>query len=185
MAPSIPSYSTEAPPVERFPYRPKVSIDQVDFAFELGAYRFFQCSTGVRSLGLINYTQVLAVLDADDKDVLYVTTESNPMDGQATIYLGRFTPECHATLCSSPTLALPAFFLPVACQVARETLNLSYEFFPLTSAENSAIAAIPQLFAQHYPDGYPDEICREWMINLEKAVVTSNNSRAPGPTERH
>jgi hypothetical protein len=154
-------------------YRPRVDIGGVDMAFVIGQYRFLFCSKKLQSLGAIRYWHLLVALDAGDTDILYVTAETNDREGDAVIYLGEFTPRHHATITTSPALAHQEFFLPVACQVAREALGLPYEQFPLTAMEDACIAEIPAVLGEHFPQGLPDEETQVLMNKLKQGVMTS------------
>lgn len=155
----------------RSSYRPRVDIRQVDFAFAIGGYRFLFCSDGLNSLGAIHYPQLLAVLDAEGREVLYVTAESNPLDGDAVVYLGRFTASRHDTLCESRAVAYQPFFVPVACRLAREALALPYAQFPLVELEDAGIAAIPDLMAHQFPEGMPDRGTQQLIDELAAVVA--------------
>ncbi len=150
-------------------YRPQVEISHVDHTFAIGDYRFLFCASGLESLGAIQYRFLLAILDPDDNEVLYVTAESNVMEGEAVVYLGLFERGRHSTLAMTPTLRHWQFFLPVACNVAREKLDLPYEKFPLTPAEDTGIAAIPGLLCEESQD----EVTTNLMAQLAGAIVKS------------
>ena len=154
-------------------YRPRVDIGGVDMAFVIGQYRFLFCSKKLQSLGAIRYWHLLVALDAGDTDILYVTAETNDMEGDAVIYLGEFTPRHHATITTSPALAYQEFFLPVACQVAREALGLPYEQFPLTAMEDACIAEIPAVLGEHFPQGFPDGKTQVLIDKLKQGVMAS------------
>jgi hypothetical protein len=155
-------------------YRPRVEIDRGDFKIEIGPYSFLFCSTQLRSLGSIHYRRLLLVFDESGNDSVWVTAESNDMEGESVIYLGCFTPRHHATITQSPALVHAEFFVPVACQVAREVLDLPYDRYPLTPGEDVCIAAIPGVFARHYPQEVPDEAIGMLMAKLMEAVLVSN-----------
>lgn len=154
-------------------YRPRVEIERADFKIEIGDYCFLFCSKHIRSVGAIQYRHLLVVLDSESNDVLYVTAETNEREGESVVYLGQFTPRHHATLTTSPALIHAEFFVPVACQVAREALELPYERYPLVPVEDNCIAAIPQVFRANYPQGVPDEATGELMAKLVEAVLIS------------
>ncbi len=154
-------------------YRPRVDIGGADMAFVIGQYRFLFCSKKLQSLGAIRYWHLLVALDAGDTDVLYVTAETNDREGDAVIYLGEFTPRHHATITTSPALAYQEFFLPVACQVAREELGLPYEQFPMTAMEDACIAEIPAVFGKHFSQGFPDGETQVLIDKLKQGVMVS------------
>lgn len=147
------------PPPEtfRFYYRPLVEFEKADFSFALGDYRFAFFSEGMRSLGAINYKYLLVALDPDDCDVLYITAETNTQEGDAVVYLGRFTPQRHTTITKSPAFADRAFFFSGACMVAREALDLPYEQFLMLQIEDDALGAAQEVFGKIFPDGDIDE----------------------------
>lgn len=154
-------------------YRPRVDIGGADMAFVIGQYRFLFCSKKLQSLGAIRYWHLLVALDAGDTDVLYVTAETNDMEGDSVIYLGEFTPRHHSTITTSPALAHHEFFLPVACQVAREALGLPYEQFPLTAMEDACIAEIPAVLGEHFPQGITDGETQVLIDKLKHGVMAS------------
>ena len=154
-------------------YRPRVDIGGADVAFTIGHYGFLFCSKKLQSLGAIRYWHLLVILDAEDMDILYVTAETNGMEGDSVVYLGQFTARCHATVTKSPALAYQEFFLPVACQVAREELELSYEQFPLTAIEAACIAEIPAVLGEHFPQGILDGETQELIDKLKQCVMAS------------
>lgn len=155
-------------------YRPRVELGDGECKIEIGSYCFLYYSTGVRSVGAINYRHVLVVIDSAGNDVLWVTAETNDQEGESVVYLGRFMPRHHATLTQSPALIHAEFFVPVACEVARGILELPYERYTLTAIEDTHIAAIPEVFRENFPQGAPDEATQALMNKLVNAVVVSN-----------
>jgi hypothetical protein len=114
------------------------------------------------------------VLDRSDFDPLYVAAETNDRDGDSVVYLGRFSPRRHTTLTNSPLLAHAGFFIPVACMVAREAFELTYEQYPLTQAEDYALGLIPGLIAQVFPQGGIDENTLDLIRQLRECVLRSS-----------
>jgi hypothetical protein len=161
------------PELLRVYYRPNVVFEKPDFAFTLGDYRFVFLSDGMHSPGAIQYKFVLLVLDPDDFDVLYVTAETNDLEGEAMVYLGRFTPQRHTTITKSPAFAHRGFFFSAACMVAREALDLPYEQFPMLAIEDAALGAIHQGFQAVFPDGAIDEETRAILNWITKGVMRS------------
>lgn len=161
------------PELAHFYYRPRVELNYPDFRIDIGDYRFVFFSSGMRLTGAIGYKHLLAVLDRSDFDPLYVAAENNDMEGEAMVYLGRFNPRRHATLTNSPLLAHAGFFIPIACMVAREALELPYEQYPLTQAEDDALGLIPGLIAQAFPHGGPDENTLDLIHQLRECVLRS------------
>ncbi|MEI6738282.1 MAG: hypothetical protein WCL29_07385, partial [Pseudomonadota bacterium] len=96
MQDTLPPDNTSAASPYRSFYRPRAEIDSVDLMFRLGAYRVFFSSRGLRSTGLIHFHHLLVAVNDRDEEVLYVTAESNPLEGGDTIYLCSFTPDRHA-----------------------------------------------------------------------------------------
>lgn len=158
-------------------YRPRVEFHKIDFAFALGCYRFLFFSGGMRSVGAIHYRHVLAVLDNEDRDVLYVTAETN--DLEPDIYLSRFTPRRRVTVTKSPMFAHSAFFIPIACMVAREALDLPYEEYPMTQQEDGSFGAIPAALSKQYPDGNLDEDTCELIAKLKEIALRSMPASIP------
>lgn len=175
---TVPSEATESLeiPLTLPYYRPRVEFDRGDFKIEIGPYSFLFCSTQLRSLGSIHYRRLLLVFDSEGNDPVWVTAESNDMEGESVVYLGCFTPRHHATITNSPALVHEEFFVPVACQVAREVLDLPYDRYPLTRGEDVCIAAIPGVFERNYPQGLEDEATGMLMAKLMKAVLVSNGT---------
>jgi hypothetical protein len=154
--------------------RPLVELGGSDAQFEIGPYRFLYFSTHIQPWGLISYRHLLVALDPEDNDRVWVGAETNDQEGESVIYLGRFMALQHATITQSPGLVHAEFFVPVACQVAREVLDLPYDRYPLTPAEDAGIAAIPGVFEKHYPQGITDEAMGTLMAKLMEAVLVSN-----------
>ena len=152
-------------------YRPRVELDTPDFGFALGRYRFLFYSSGIQSIGAITYHHLLCVLDSEDRDILYVTAETNELEPD--IYLSRFNPRRHATLTKSPLLSYAAFFIPVACMIVREVLALPYETYPMTQEEDDSLEAIPAVMAKSFPEGNIDADTHELLTQLKAAVIRS------------
>lgn len=120
---------------------------------------------------------MLVVWDESFEEVFYAAAESNPFDGSSVIYLGQFTPQGHSTLSRSSLLHDARVFLPAACRLARDYLKLDYRQAPLTAAENGAIALIPQICAQHFPNGAPmDEGSSVLLALIMESVLDANTS---------
>ena len=154
-------------------YRPRVDLLSSEFGFVIGDYRFLFYSTGLRSQGTINYKYLIGVLAPDELDVLYLTAETNDMEGDSVIYLGRFDLHHRATITQSPALAHAEFFTAVACMIAREALDLPYERYPVTEAEDLALGAIPEILRQRYPQGTYDNETQMLINRLVEGVARS------------
>lgn len=74
----------------------------------------------------------------------------------------------------SPALIHAEFFVPVACQVAREALDLSYGRYPLVPVEDNCISAIPKVVHANYPQGVLDGATQALMTKLTEAAMISN-----------
>lgn len=65
--------------------RPRVEIERGDFKIDIGGYCFLLCSKHLRSLGAIQYRHLLLVLDSRGNDALWVTAETNDMEGESVV----------------------------------------------------------------------------------------------------
>jgi hypothetical protein len=145
--------SSQVAPSFRLGYSPKVTVNRVDLAIALGSYRLmFAGGEGLDSLGLVRYPHLMCALDSGEHEVLFVCAETNPFGGPEEVHLGVFDGMGHATLGKSAALAIPQFFLAVACAVARDRLGMSRADFPPADVESGATEGAARV-AKHVFEG--------------------------------
>ncbi len=139
------------------PMSPRFELMGVDLVTPMADYRFMLAGgQSLKQVGLISYLHVLCVVDAHDREVLFVCAETNPAEGPGKVHLGLFDSRGHATLGTSPLVGEPLFFLPLAFAVARDQLGISYKEHPMGEKERGYLAAIPELVDIVYKGATPD-----------------------------
>lgn len=157
-----------------FSYRPRVKYGKPQFFVKLGS-NSVAFSSDLQSFGLVKYHHILVVWDENSKEILYITAESNPLDGPDVIYLGQFSPDGHATILSSKLLDQGEVFFCAACQVVRRYLGLDVVQAPLTGAETEVLSIIPDICNARFPEWQEDKGSKA-LVDMIMASVVSEAS---------
>lgn len=119
--------------------RPNVVMENFNAKISVGTYSFaFTGGDALVSTGLIHYPHLMCAYDASGSELFYVFAESGLFDDKGAVFLGVFEGPGRQNLGMSQLLAVPSFFMAVACAVSRGRLGLSNGAFPQDLQEAEA-----------------------------------------------